>query len=393
MVIQKIFLCAETTTQSTNQKNMKRIYSKTATGIFRKSLVNLKMKSLLVLIPLLTLLGLNTVNAQTPVPMASQGGLTYTENFADITNWTNGFASGAGANRWGSVAINATGTIPDGSRTSASTASFVTGSSGGVQKGTLNIVMLSTGATDNTSACAIDFFLDFTGVNAGTLSFDWATVFNSTGDRASSIRVYTSTNGTTFNELTGAAVLNKANNVAASGSITTVALPASFNNSATARIRFYEYNGAGGTTGSRAKISLDNVTVTATAVAPTKLAITSISPASPTQNSNFSVTVQAQDAGNIARNVVANTNFTLSVATGTGAIGGTFSGTINAGSNSATLNSVTYNTAESGVSLTATRTSGDVLTAGTSSTFTVLPAGSPTITIVGTLSTLPLIHD
>ena len=204
--------------------------------------------------------------AQTPVPMGSQPGLTYTENFADIANWTNNFAAGVGASRWGSVAINASGTIPDGVKTTVSTATFAITTSGGVQKGTGNIIQLSTGATSNTSANAIDLFLNFTGVNAGTLSFDWATVFNGTGDRLSSLKIYTSTDGISFTELTGAAVLNKANNVTASGSITTVALPASFNNSATARIRFYEYNGAtAGTTGSRAKISIDNVNVTAVA--------------------------------------------------------------------------------------------------------------------------------
>jgi trimeric autotransporter adhesin len=151
---------------------------------------------------LLLLANVQISSAQTPVPMGSQPGLTYTENFADIANWTNNFAAGVGANRWGSVAINATGTIPDGVRTTVSTATFSTTTSGGVQRGTGNIVQLSTGATNNTSANAIDFFLDFTGVNAGTLSFDWATVFNSTGDRASSLRVYTSTNGVTFTELT-----------------------------------------------------------------------------------------------------------------------------------------------------------------------------------------------
>ena len=150
-------------------------------------------------------------------------------------------------------------------KTTVSTATFTTGTSGGVQKGTGNIVLLSTGTSDNTTACAIELFLDFTGRNAGTLSFDWATVFNSTGDRSDSIRVYTSTDGTTYTELTGAAVLNKANNVTASGSISSVSLPSSFNGSSTARIRFYNYNGAGGTTGSRAKISIDNVVVTSTA--------------------------------------------------------------------------------------------------------------------------------
>src|SRR5438477_8671200 len=74
--------------------------------------------------------------SQTPVPMAAQPGLSYTENFSDIANWTNGFASGIGANRFAAVAVNATGTIPDGVRITTSTATFVTGTSGGVQRGT-----------------------------------------------------------------------------------------------------------------------------------------------------------------------------------------------------------------------------------------------------------------
>src|SRR3954462_7313977 len=103
-------------------------------------------KIYLLLLTVLTYCGLS---AQTPVPMSSQPGLTYTENFADVANWTNGFASGIGANRFASVAVNATGTIPDGVRITTATANFTTGTSGGVQKGTQNIVLLSTGATDN----------------------------------------------------------------------------------------------------------------------------------------------------------------------------------------------------------------------------------------------------
>jgi Big-like domain-containing protein/type IX secretion system substrate protein/endonuclease/exonuclease/phosphatase family protein len=212
--------------------------------------------------------------SQTPVPMASQPGLSYTENFSDIANWTNGFASGIGANRFGSVPVNATGTIPDGVRITTSTATFVTGTSGGVQKGSSqtvpieSIVLLSTGATDNTSSDAIDFFMDFTGVDAGTLSFDWVSINNSTGDRKGSLRVYYSTNGTTYTEIPSAQVLNFTNNSPTSGSVTAIALPAAFNNSATARLRFYYYNGTGGTAGSRPKISFDNLTVTANAGAP-----------------------------------------------------------------------------------------------------------------------------
>jgi hypothetical protein len=186
----------------------------------------------------------------------------YLEGFADIANWGNSFTNGIGAEPWGSVAVNATGTIPDGQRITTATTTFSTGTSGGVQKGTGNLVLLSTGSTDNSAACAVDLYLDFTGRSAGTLSFDWAAAANSTGNRASSLRVYTSTDGAAWSELAGAAVLNLSNNVAASGAVTAVALPATLDGSPTARIRFYECNGTGGSTGSRAKISIDNVAVT-----------------------------------------------------------------------------------------------------------------------------------
>ena len=198
-----------------------------------------------------------------PYPMASGD---YLESFADVANWANGFTSGIGATRWAPVAVQSTGTIPDGKKTTVSTATFVTGTTGGVQKGVSpnpagTIVLLSTGTTDNTSSDAIDLQLDYSGVAAGTLSFDWATVFNSTGDRKGSLRVYTSTDGATFTELAGAAVLNFTNNVAGSGHVGPVALPAAFSGSATARIRFYFHNGTGGTTGSRPKVAIDNVAV------------------------------------------------------------------------------------------------------------------------------------
>src|SRR5262245_55360547 len=169
----------------------------------------------------------------------------YTENFSDITNWTNNFASGVGAQHWASVPLNASGTIPDGVRTSAGTAAFVTNTAEGVQKGSGNIQLLATNATDLSHAVAIDLLLDFTGVTAGTLSYDFATVFNTTGNRNGSMRVYTSTDGVNFTELAAASVLNFQNNVAFSTQIANVQLPASFDNSPTARIRFYDYNGTG----------------------------------------------------------------------------------------------------------------------------------------------------
>ena len=221
---------------------------------------------------------------QTPVPMSATAGMSYTENFSDIANWANGFSSGVGAVRFLGVAADTNGTIPDGSRITTSTLTFSTGTSAGVQRGTENILLLTTGTADNTSSAAIDFFVDFTGVTAGTLSFDWGDITNGTvgaSPRAGSLRVYTSTDGKTFTELSPAAVLNIVNGAAASGSVAAVSLPANLSNSSTARIRFYYYNGTGGTTGSRPKISIDNLTVTASPASepkaqPTALAFSNV---------------------------------------------------------------------------------------------------------------------
>lgn len=213
-----------------------------------------------------------------PVIMSGQPSFSYTENFSDIANWTNFFISGTGANHFGGLSATGSGGIPNGTTITASTQSFqgAGSASGGVHRGTdqspssTSIVLLSTGASpENSTSAAIDFYLDFTGVNAGTLSFDYSTIINGTGDRKGSVRVYTTTDGITFTELTFASVLNLANGApVTSGSKNNIALPSSFNNSPTARIRFYYSNGTGGTTGSRPKISIDNLNVTAVATTP-----------------------------------------------------------------------------------------------------------------------------
>ena len=204
-----------------------------------------------------------TFSAPTTGPWIMANG-NYLEQFGDIASWANNFTSPSTATRFASVATGGSGTIPNATRITTATSTFQTGTTGGVQKGTGNIQLLTTGSTDNTSSAAIDLRLDFSHTNAGTLSFDWASVNNSTGDRKGSLRVYTSPNGTTWTELTAAAVLNFTNNAPTSGSRTAIALPAGLSNSATARIRFYYHNGSGGTTGSRPKISLDNIAVTGT---------------------------------------------------------------------------------------------------------------------------------
>jgi endonuclease G len=264
----------------------------------------LMKKLLLISAALMCLLFLSApAFGQTPVPMASTG--TYTEDFSTVATWTNGFASPTQATRFGGVAVNATGTIPDGKRVTTASTTFTSGTSGGVQKGTGTLVLLSTGTTDNTSSTAVDLFLDYTGVNAGTLSFDWASVNNSTGDRKGSMRVYTSTDGTTFTELTGAAVLNFTNNSLTSGSIVNVQLPATFDNNPNARIRFYYYNGTGGTTGSRPKIALDNLSITSVSSGPATEPTTPASNVTFTNVSSASLTVNWTNGNGSGRIVVA----------------------------------------------------------------------------------------
>jgi len=231
--------------------------------------------------------------AATPFPLASGN---YSENFIDIASWTNNFASGVGAQYWASVGINATGTIPDGVKTTVSTATFTSGTTAGVQKGSGNIQLLSTNATDNINADAIDLLLDFSGMNAGTLSYKFETVFNGAGSRNASLRIYTSTDGTTFTELTDASVVNFTNNVVLTKQISLIPLPAGFTNCPTARIRFYDYNGTGGSTGARPKASIDDVAVAATPIGaggPSGPVISNFSISPPTPVDTLDVMVQA----------------------------------------------------------------------------------------------------
>ena len=125
-----------------------------------------------------------------------------------------------------------------------------------------------------------------------------------------------------------------------------------------------------------------SVSATFTVTGATKLAVTSVNGGTnPTFGTAFSVVVQSQNTAGTPTNVVANTSVTPSVKTGTGTLGGTVTGTITAGTNSVTISGVTYSKAENGVVLTATRTSGDTLTAGDSAPFNVQKAAQATLTL------------
>ena len=146
--------------------------------------------------------------------------------------------------------------------------------------------------------------------------------------------------------------------------------------------------------------STTTLTVTFVA-APTQLAITTISPASPTAGSAFSVTVQSQNSSGTAMNVTANTTITLTLAAGTGTLGGTLTGTITAGSSSVTITGVTYTKAESILKITATASGGNTMTAATSSAITVQPGAAnklvlgqaPTTTTAGSAFSPAIVVD
>jgi hypothetical protein len=119
--------------------------------------------------------------------------------------------------------------------------------------------------------------------------------------------------------------------------------------------------------------------------APFQLVVSTI--ANQQANTNFSVTVTAKDAaGNDAVVAAGGADLSLSVAAGTGTLGGTTTGTINAGASSVTINNVQYDTPETGVQLTATQTAGtDTIADGNSNFFTV-GAGPPASIIFAAVS-------
>jgi endonuclease G, mitochondrial len=187
----------------------------------------------------------------------------YSESF---TSWTS-----PATNSWSSVAISA-GTIPLPTSVTTASASFVTVStSGGIHNGGNNIQFLSTGTTDNSTSVALDLNLNFTGRNAGNLSFDAAGVSNQGGNRAGTLSVYYSINGTTWTEITGTNLPFSVYNFTPKTGSVNLALPSAINNQSTVKLRFYYFNGGTplpSASGSRPKISIDNVIVTALSAGP-----------------------------------------------------------------------------------------------------------------------------
>lgn len=157
-------------------------------------------------------------------------------------------------------------------------------------------------------------------------------------------------------------------------------LPVAVNNEPIVQLRWKYYSAAANNGGARPRLRLDDLTVTSTSAfgTPTALRIASITPSSPSSTSTFSVTVQSVNALGNPTNVPSATSFSLSRFAGTGTLAGTLTGTIPANQNSVIVSGVSYNVAESGVIILASRTAGEVLTDGQSAPFTVTQGATQT---------------
>ncbi|MFM9984892.1 MAG: T9SS type A sorting domain-containing protein [Flavobacteriales bacterium] len=109
----------------------------------------------------------------------------------------------------------------------------------------------------------------------------------------------------------------------------------------------------------------------------TQIAVTSINGGiNPSVNTPFSVSIEVRDGSNAASSVAIDTDFTITLSNGTGAVTGTLIGTITAGSGTYTFTNVNYNVAEGGVILAVDATAGMTLTQGLSAAFIVEDAAS-----------------
>ncbi len=105
---------------------------------------------------------------------------------------------------------------------------------------------------------------------------------------------------------------------------------------------------------------------------PTELAITSVTPATPMVDQQFTVEITAQDANGVAGNVDEDTEVQLSLDNGTGNLAGTLTGTIASGSSSISIAGLTYDVVED-IEISAAVNTGMALTASSTYTITIAP--------------------
>jgi hypothetical protein len=308
-------------------------------------------------------------------------GVAYTQNFDGLAS--SGTSSSVPTG-WSFVeagsAFNTNYTAGTGSGTNGDTYSFGASAAsdrafGTLQSGSLNST-LGASFTNSTGSTITSLDISYIGEQwrfgstgrADQLNFEYSlnatSLTNGTWTSVSALNFVTPNTSTVVGAVNGNLTGNKTSISSNIGSLSIAV-------GGTVWIRWTDLNVTGADDG----LGIDDFSLTPNATAPaapTKLVITSINPSSPLAGSSFSVIVQSQDGSNAPQNVSQNTAFSLSTNGSAGAIGGTITGTIPSGANSVTVTGVTLPNAGTGVTLTASVTSGDNLSNGVSSTFNVI---------------------
>ncbi|MFM8770422.1 MAG: hypothetical protein ACKOE4_00150, partial [Candidatus Kapaibacterium sp.] len=245
--------------------------------------------------------------------------------------------------------------------------------------GTGGLAFINTG----TLVCNCNFvgaaLLSLNTVGRAQIGVTWTSSVSSLGSRPYALRLqyrFNTTSAWTNVTSNGVPVEYVAPlNVSGVSTIRTISatLPTVCENQAFVQLRWVYYQAPVFSSGSRPGITFDDLTVSSqsTVGTATNLAIENIVPSSPSQNTAFSLRVRAVDALGAAKNVTTSTGVQIAVNSGTGFVSGTISGTIPAGSSFVDLTAVNYSVAETGVTLRAFSTFGQILTQGVSPTLTV----------------------
>ena len=344
------------------------------------------------------------------------GGKSWGQTYYDMStgNYSQTFTnlSTAYPTNMNGLAILATGSIPVATKTTTATNAALTavGTSTAlgydvVAANSTKMVFLCIGSTDNSAAVACDLNLNFTGRTAGSLSFNYANILNSStaspNGRSSSLSVYYSTDGSTWNLLGGPYTVYDNTGASTANVPISVSLPTAINNQATVKLRFYEYNGGtvvGTPTGSRSKISLDDIAVTSTAsVATTNYYLQSGADPSDytkwgTNTAGTTGTPSAMNITNAIWNVTQNSNTPTTTWANAWTLGSGSSINVNASSTfniAGTLDLGSQQISAVGASATiATTSNGYIKTANTngfsgSSSTSISSTNSPTVTLTG----------
>ncbi len=151
-------------------------------------------------------------------------------------------------------------------------------------------------------------------------------------------------------------------------------MPLALENQQLVQLRWIYFQEAAGS-GGRPRIRLDDISVTSDnpVGTPTGLKVFYMSPQNPSVNTNFTMIVRPVDGSGAVKNVSTTTTINVARTAGTGTLGGVVNVAIPAGSSAATFSAVNYNVVENGVTITASRTAGDVLTSFTTAPFNVGP--------------------